>query len=405
MGRSARHEEHDDDHDAAALAEQDDGGRGWREAGAGLIRGHLDVERERREAERGGERHRDGEPDHAAQEVALVRRGRARRDCGLPVGLVDKHRAKVADDVDDAEHKAVHGEHGDEGAAAVVADWAVVVVARAVAPQGVVEGVGVGGAVVAGGAADALSREPRRRAGAAARDGLRHAAVETSDGRVERTRRAVGQDAVSAHVHLVSAHGETAPGSGCAHPRQSGEEGEALPQDCGRAERLALLGVILGALGRLVSGGAEAVERVALVVARDRVHVGDEDHEADHDDGGVDVRSEEGGLEAAKPGVEDHSERDKEVCGHRVHARAGRHHRRTALEQHASHDEVGADAEEEEGQVGCLPPADVDHLEESVHVGRLLLDLDGEDAKEEDLDRCARGVPKGTCDAVLARLV
>ena len=36
------------------------------------------------------------------------------------------------------------------------------------------------------------------------------------------------------------------------------------------------------------------------------------------------------------------------IRGHRVHARAGRHHRRAALEQHASHDEVGADAEEEE---------------------------------------------------------
>ena len=103
MGRSARHEEHDDDHDAAALAEQDDGGRGWREAGAGLRRGHLDVERERREAERGGERHGDGEPDEASEQVAAVRRRGARGDGGLPVGLVDEDGPEVADDVHDPE--------------------------------------------------------------------------------------------------------------------------------------------------------------------------------------------------------------------------------------------------------------------------------------------------------------
>ena len=69
---------------AAALAHHDGRCR-WRdEATTRLGRFELDVERVAGEAERGGEREGDGEPDEAAEEVALVRRGGRGCDGRLP---------------------------------------------------------------------------------------------------------------------------------------------------------------------------------------------------------------------------------------------------------------------------------------------------------------------------------
>ena len=65
--------------------------------------GDLGVEREAREAERGGERKVDGEPDEAAEHVALVGGGGFGGNGRLPVRPV----AEVADDVDDAEHEGL----------------------------------------------------------------------------------------------------------------------------------------------------------------------------------------------------------------------------------------------------------------------------------------------------------
>ena len=65
---------------AAALAHHDGRCRWRHEATARLGRVELDVERVAGEAERGGERKGDGEPDEAAEEVALVRRGGRGRD-------------------------------------------------------------------------------------------------------------------------------------------------------------------------------------------------------------------------------------------------------------------------------------------------------------------------------------
>mmetsp|Transcript_48449 Transcript_48449/g.116527 ORF Transcript_48449/g.116527 Transcript_48449/m.116527 type:complete len:533 (+) Transcript_48449:67-1665(+) len=130
------HEEHDDHEDAAALAHHDRGRGRRHQAAARLLRRELDVERVAGEAERGGEREGDGEPDEAAEEVALVRRGGRGRDGRLPVGLVHEDGAEVAHDVDDAELEAREGEHGQVRAATV---------------ERAALGVGRGGAVVRAG--------------------------------------------------------------------------------------------------------------------------------------------------------------------------------------------------------------------------------------------------------------
>ena len=103
--------------DAAALADDDRRRRRRHEAGARVGRVDRRVRRDAAEAERRGEREGDGEPDHAAEEVALAGRRRRRGDGGLPVRLVDEDGAEVADGVDHAEHEAVVRHHREVRAA------------------------------------------------------------------------------------------------------------------------------------------------------------------------------------------------------------------------------------------------------------------------------------------------
>eukprot|EP00965_Chrysotila_dentata_P227099 6195791-Pleurochrysis_carterae.AAC.1 len=75
-GRSDSHEKHNNDKIGASLAHQNRGGSGRHEAGGGVVRGQLGIERGGGETERRGEREGDGEPNEPAEEVAFVRRGR-----------------------------------------------------------------------------------------------------------------------------------------------------------------------------------------------------------------------------------------------------------------------------------------------------------------------------------------
>merc|ERR1719240_2156593 len=95
-GRNDGHEEHDRDHPRAGGAEEVGGDGRRHEAAARLARGDRELEGDRGEAHGGGESERDREPDHAAEEVTLVRGGRLGGDGGLPVGLVNEDGAEVA---------------------------------------------------------------------------------------------------------------------------------------------------------------------------------------------------------------------------------------------------------------------------------------------------------------------
>ena len=300
----------------AALAHHDARRRRRHEAAARLLRRKLDVERVTGEAERGGERKGDGEPDETAEEVALVRRGGRGRDGRLPVGLVNEDGAEVAHDVDDAELEAREGEHGQVGAAAV--ERAAVRVGR-------------GGAMVrAGGSAGADL------------DGV-----------------------------------------------EGADEREALVHGRGRADAVALLrrDRAEGGLGAIV----------------DDVGPGDEEHEADEDDGRVDVRREEGRLQAAHDRVGEDGNGDQEAREVHVHARGGRHAVAAAEDEHGGDDQVGREGVVSEQEVGGLAPTRLDHLEEGVAIGRLALHLNGQNAKEQHLDGRAGRVPEGTRDSEVPR--
>ena len=111
-------------------------------------------------------------------------------------------------------------------------------------------------------------------------------------------------------------------------------------------------------------------------------------------------QSEEGRLEAAVHGVGDHRDGDEERGEDRVHARQRVDGGAAAEDEHGRDDEVRGEAEEEERAVR-LGPARLDDLAHGVRGGALALDLDGQDAEEEHLDRGAGGVPEGPGDAVV----
>lgn len=58
-----------------------------------------------------------------------------------------------------------------------------------------------------------------------------------------------------------------------------------------------------------------------------------------------------------------------------------------------THDDVGHEAEDQEGEVGWPAPAGVDDLQDRVGGRRFALDLNGQDAKQDDLDGGARSIP------------
>eukprot|EP00965_Chrysotila_dentata_P227100 6195791-Pleurochrysis_carterae.AAC.2 len=178
---------------------------------------------------------------------------------------------------------------------------------------------------------------------------------------------------------------------------------------------------------------AELVALIALVAfARVCVHNHYEDHEADHDDRGVDVRGEEGRLTRARrmltvsvqvtnpvltistrkhiansmylqtagKSVEYNAPGHEEGRKSFVDPRDGVHHGGTAQEQHGRDKDVCAEPKEHEDEVGFLAPAHVDELEKSVAIGRPALHFDRQDAEQEDLDRSARSVPERSGEAV-----
>eukprot|EP00964_Phaeocystis_antarctica_P023682 scaffold13227_cov40-Phaeocystis_antarctica.AAC.1 len=63
-----------------------------------------------------------------------------------------------------------------------------------------------------------------------------------------------------------------------------------------------------------------------------------------------------------------------------------------AEDEHGSDDEVGREGVVGEDDVRHRTPAGLDHLEEGVAVGRLALDLDGQDAEEQHLEIAGREI-------------
>ncbi len=113
LGRSGGHdghEKHDKDENPNGVSHEVIGDYGGDQSRAGLSGGDREHEGGRGEAQGGGEGDGDGKPAATVEQISLggtLGLGR------LPAGLVIEDCAKVADDVDDSEHEAATGEHGE----------------------------------------------------------------------------------------------------------------------------------------------------------------------------------------------------------------------------------------------------------------------------------------------------
>mmetsp|Transcript_20505 Transcript_20505/g.43423 ORF Transcript_20505/g.43423 Transcript_20505/m.43423 type:complete len:475 (-) Transcript_20505:217-1641(-) len=125
---------------------------------------------------------------------------------------------------------------------------------------------------------------------------------------------------------------------------------------------------------------------------------GDEDSEDDH---GVKVGCHEGGLETSGGSVKDNSPRNQKTGQFVIHTGESLDGCGSSKQKHGRDDDVGQEREDQESDVGRLAPASADDLAHSVCRGRDILERDGKDTEEEDLDGGARGVPEGARDAVI----
>jgi len=110
-------------------------------------------------------------------------------------------------------------------------------------------------------------------------------------------------------------------------------------------------------------------------------------------------------LEAAGASVDHDGDWDHKVGPVDAHAGQSVDGFGAAEDQHSRHNEAGQQTEEEEHHVRCRAPARVHDLEHRVDSRALALDLDGEDGKQEHLDRGARGMPEGPRHAVVPRSI
>ena len=131
------------------------------------------------------------------------------------------------------------------------------------------------------------------------------------------------------------------------------------------------------------------------------VHGDDENDKDGVEDDGVQVVGQEGGGKAVCEGVGDDAQGYEEGSHVDAQARHGFYSGRPSQQQHGRHQHVGQEAEGEENLVGRAAPPCADDLTDCVGTRGLAFDLDGEDAKEQDLHGRPRPVPKRTSNSIL----
>ena len=109
---------------------------------------------------------------------------------------------------------------------------------------------------------------------------------------------------------------------------------------------------------------------------------------------------QDGGFETADHGVGYHADGQQVNGCDGVHPRQGVDGGASADDQHERNEDVGHQAEDHEDDMGQGAEAGADDFEEGMRIGGSAFEFDGEGREEEDLDGGARGVPKGTGDAV-----
>lgn len=140
--------------------------------------------------------------------------------------------------------------------------------------------------------------------------------------------------------------------------------------------------------GSLVEEGVDLVTGVKLDVDK-------EDHRDQHgkNDDGVNVTRQERSLKTSRGSVEDNTPGDQERSELVIHTGKSLDGSGTTKQKHGGHNNVGAKAKEEKGQMSSLSPTGIDNLGDGVGRRGNLLEVDGQDTEEEDLDGSTRGIP------------
>ena len=194
------------------------------------------------------------------------------------------------------------------------------------------------------------------------------------------------------HETISGKHGEVGSGvvvgngtAGILVGVEEGGLGTGVIEGVGRVDLLALLG---GVRNGPVEEGVDLIGRVRLDVDNH-----DHGHEDGEDDDSVEVTGDEGSLETAGTGVENDTPGDQEGRKTVIDTGEGLDGSSATEQKHRGNDNVGAEGEEEEGQVGGLSPTGADDLTDGMGRRSDLLERDGEDAEEKNLDGGARGIP------------
>ena len=145
-------------------------------------------------------------------------------------------------------------------------------------------------------------------------------------------------------------------------------------------------------------------ERVDLV-ARVHLDVNQKDHcdQDSKDDDCVDVTGQKGSLETARGSVQNDTPRNQKRRETVVKTSQGFDSGRTTEQKHGRHNNIGAEAKEEERNVRGLAPTSHDNLGDGVGRRSDLLEVDGQDSKQEHLNGGTRGIPEGQVEQSLER--
>ena len=125
-------------------------------------------------------------------------------------------------------------------------------------------------------------------------------------------------------------------------------------------------------------------------------------HESNHgnkdseDNHGVQITRHESSLESTSGCVKNDTPGNQERSKLILHTSQSLNGGGTTEQKHGGYDDVGAECEEEEGKVSGLAPTSADNLTHGVGRGSNVLERDGEDTEEKDLDGRSRCIPKST---------
>lgn len=110
----------------------------------------------------------------------------------------------------------------------------------------------------------------------------------------------------------------------------------------------------------------------------------------------MEVTGQESSLKSTGGGVQDDTPGDQERSKTVIHSGQSFNGGGTTEQKHGGHDKVGAETEEQEGDVGGKTPSGLDDLSEGVGGRSDLLELDGDDSEQQDLNGGTRCVPEGS---------